>query len=116
MNYHLIILVASYLVAIQLTNKLGLKPATGAIIAVVIPFTVSAITAWILIGSNPGDIWGGAITLSSLVILTIQFALMYLLLRYFENNDSIASYLFMTVVGLLGIVFVVPFVAGKLIG
>jgi hypothetical protein len=115
MDYGLILTIAAYFVGIQVVAKFNLKPLTGALIAIGIPFIVSSIVRWILFGAHLDAIWGEAINVTSVLVCIIQGALMYVLLRHLKSTDSIAAYLILGVVGFIVIVLFIPFAITKLL-
>ena len=104
MDYGIVIAPLAYFLGIHCATKLNLSPIAGALIAAGVPFLSSGIISWIISGTKLSTIWGDAVNLTTLTVFALQLILMYLLLRYLQDTESITAYIVTSVLGFFVIV------------
>jgi hypothetical protein len=104
MDYGILVPIVAYFVAMQLTNKLDLKPISGAVIATAIPFLFGAVIRWIASGAQLNALWGDAFNVKVLAYFVIQLVAMSIVFRFMKDTDSPLVY---AVLGMVGFVIVV---------
>ena len=83
----------AYVAAVQLAVKYSIKPLTGALVAVVLPFVVNSVFRWIQAVGFDLPILGYVLSIPIIVTLVCQLAVAYLVFAKLELTDGLAAWL-----------------------
>lgn len=115
MDYAAIIPVAAFFVGIQLATKANAHPLYAASIGVLLPYSITLVTRYIMaIGYNL-PILSSLFSLQSVTAIIIQFLLGLYVFKRLRDEEGIAATFIWGLGGLFGIVFLTPLLVGLII-
>jgi len=115
MDYGLILIIAAYLGALQLATRTNASPLLCSFVAVGLPYVVTMITLWILVNAQSAAVLADLFSVTGVVTVVLQFVIGFIVFRKIQNEDSISSTVGWSIGGFVVILFLIPFVVGKII-
>jgi len=115
MDYGLILTIAAYLGALQLATRTNTSPLLCSFVAVGLPYIVTMITLWILVNAQGAAVLADLFTVTGVVTVVLQFVVGFLVFRKLQDDDSISSTISWSIGGFIVMLFLIPFVVGKLL-
>jgi len=115
MDYGLILIIAAYLVALQLAIRTNTNALLCSFVAVGLPYIVNTIVLWILIQGSSAVILADLFSVTSVITFVLQLFVGFIVFKKIQNDDSIASTIGWSIAGFVVIVMLIPFVVQKIL-
>lgn len=112
MDYTGIIILAAFLVAVQIATRTNSHPLIPATVAAIVPYLVTLCTKFIYALGYELPILPNLFSFSSILIVLIQFVVSVYLFKKIRDEDSLILTTAWCIGGFFAIVFAVPYFVG----
>ena len=111
MNYGLVLVIASYLGAVQLATRTNTRPLTCSLVAVGIPYIAGLIITWVAINTHDIPLLANLFPLVGVVTIILQFIAAFIVFKKIQDEEGMLATIAWSTGGLILILMVIPFVA-----
>lgn len=115
MDYGPILIIAAYLAAIQLATRANAGAGLCSFVAVGIPYIVSLVVQWIIMGASSPLALASLFPLAGVVTFILQLIVSLFIFVKIRNDDGISATIGWSISGFVLIVMLIPFVVQKII-
>lgn len=114
MNLGALIVLLSYLAAVQFVSRFEVRAVYGVLIAVGLPYAITLVLGWISATGYEQPVLQTIFTPASIVTVLLQAAVAFPIFHKIKETDKLSESVGLSIFGLILIAAVVPYIVGIL--
>ena len=114
MYYGLILIIAAYLVALQLATRTNAGALLCSFVAVGIPYIINIIILWILTNASTLPSVANLFPVTGIVTFILQLVASFIVFKKVHNEEDISATIGWSIGGFILIIILIPFIVQKI--